>query len=449
MVLTKSDKDELNKAILEYLYANGYKNAYDALVTDAEISNPEDSSSQRNILETKWKSVARLKRQVIALEDQIKRYREENDANAILGGQKEGLPKQPERFKWIGHKHKVTKIAFHPVVDCLASGSEDASIKLWDWESGENDRTLKGHTSKINWIAFNNQGTFLASWSKDLSIKLWNIENFQWVKTLKGHEHNISSVKFMPSGDQIVSSSWDKTIKVWDWSTGFCLKSFEGHDNWVMSMDINADGTRMVSSSKSQEIIYWDLNIKSDKNILTIFEEEHENIIDVVVFAPIKTAKTITKARMQQEQETDEQTGGTNPDEETKQDDAENTGEKEPTPATSALAKRAEELKKARERIAQLKMKKTDKTKIEEEEKKDAQNDDDVVVTWDFVASGSRDKRIKVWNAKRGSWIMNLIGHDGWVNDIVFHPNGKYLISASDDKSLRIWDLEKNGVWIK
>jgi WD40 repeat protein len=31
----------------------------------------------------------------------------------------------------------------------------------------------------------------------------------------------------------------------------------------------------------------------------------------------------------------------------------------------------------------------------------------------------------------------------------VFHPNGKYLISASDDKSLRIWDLEKNGVWIK
>jgi len=41
---------------------------------------------------------------------------------------------------------------------------------------------------------------------------------------------------------------------------------------------------------------------------------------------------------------------------------------------------------------------------------------------------------------------MNCIGHDGWVNDLVFHPNGKYLLSASDDKSVRIWDLEKNGV---
>lgn len=44
---------------------------------------------------------------------------------------------------------------------------------------------------------------------------------------------------------------------------------------------------------------------------------------------------------------------------------------------------------------------------------------------------------------------MNLIGHDGWVNAIIFHPNGKYLLSASDDKSVRIWDMEKNGVCIK
>jgi platelet-activating factor acetylhydrolase IB subunit alpha len=41
---------------------------------------------------------------------------------------------------------------------------------------------------------------------------------------------------------------------------------------------------------------------------------------------------------------------------------------------------------------------------------------------------------------------MTFIGHDGWVNDLVFHPNGKYLLSASDDKSVRIWDLEKSGV---
>ena len=33
-------------------------------------------------------------------------------------------------------------------------------------------------------------------------------------------------------------------------------------------------------------------------------------------------------------------------------------------------------------------------------------------------------------------------GHDNWVREVIFHPNGKNLISVSDDKSIRIWDLK-------
>ena len=32
-------------------------------------------------------------------------------------------------------------------------------------------------------------------------------------------------------------------------------------------------------------------------------------------------------------------------------------------------------------------------------------------------------------------------GHDNWVRGIVFHPGGKFLLSASDDKTLRTWDI--------
>jgi len=34
------------------------------------------------------------------------------------------------------------------------------------------------------------------------------------------------------------------------------------------------------------------------------------------------------------------------------------------------------------------------------------------------------------------------IGHDNWVRGIAFHPSGKYAVSASDDKTLRVWDLK-------
>ena len=59
----------------------------------------------------------------------------------------------------------------------------------------------------------------------------------------------------------------------------------------------------------------------------------------------------------------------------------------------------------------------------------------------DFLASGSRDKSIKLWEAKSGKCILTLVGHDNWISDLVFHTNGKYLISVSDDKTMRVWDL--------
>jgi WD40 repeat protein len=64
------------------------------------------------------------------------------------------------------------------------------------------------------------------------------------------------------------------------------------------------------------------------------------------------------------------------------------------------------------------------------------------------MATGSRDKTIKLWDS-RGACIMTLVGHDNWVNAIVFHPGGKYLLSVSDDKTIRCWDLSQQGKCVR
>ena len=38
--------------------------------------------------------------------------------------------------------------------------------------------------------------------------------------------------------------------------------------------------------------------------------------------------------------------------------------------------------------------------------------------------------------------LFSQIGHDNWVRGILFHPSGKYVISCSDDKSVRTWDIK-------
>jgi platelet-activating factor acetylhydrolase IB subunit alpha len=66
----------------------------------------------------------------------------------------------------------------------------------------------------------------------------------------------------------------------------------------------------------------------------------------------------------------------------------------------------------------------------------------------EFMATGSRDKIIKLWDA-RGICIKTLVGHDNWVSALVFHPGGKYLLSVADDKTLRCWDLTQDGKCVK
>jgi WD40 repeat protein len=58
------------------------------------------------------------------------------------------------------------------------------------------------------------------------------------------------------------------------------------------------------------------------------------------------------------------------------------------------------------------------------------------------IASGSRDKTIKVWDATSGQEVLTLKGHTSSVNSVAFSPDGKRIVSGSDDKTLKVWDAE-------
>jgi WD40 repeat protein len=55
------------------------------------------------------------------------------------------------------------------------------------------------------------------------------------------------------------------------------------------------------------------------------------------------------------------------------------------------------------------------------------------------LASGSRDKTIKIWNPNNGALLDTLIGHTAEVKVLKLLPGG-YLASGSADKTIKTWD---------
>jgi WD40 repeat protein len=60
-----------------------------------------------------------------------------------------------------------------------------------------------------------------------------------------------------------------------------------------------------------------------------------------------------------------------------------------------------------------------------------------------MLASGSADRRIRLWNTDTGKIIYTFDGHQESVTAIEFMPNGKILVSASADRTIRFWDIEQ------
>ncbi|GET38293.1 serine/threonine-protein kinase [Microseira wollei] len=59
-----------------------------------------------------------------------------------------------------------------------------------------------------------------------------------------------------------------------------------------------------------------------------------------------------------------------------------------------------------------------------------------------ILASGSDDKTVRLWNVETGEAIATLFGHTNFVQSVAFSPDGTILASGSDDKMIKLWDLQ-------
>jgi platelet-activating factor acetylhydrolase IB subunit alpha len=102
----------------------------------------EAKTKAKGLLEKKWTSVLRLQKKLMQLEEENKNLKE-NSVSAVKRPTNQALPIAPALHVLKGHRGGISCVKFHPLYPLLASGSEDATIKIWDTETGQFERTLK------------------------------------------------------------------------------------------------------------------------------------------------------------------------------------------------------------------------------------------------------------------------------------------------------------------
>ena len=58
-----------------------------------------------------------------------------------------------------------------------------------------------------------------------------------------------------------------------------------------------------------------------------------------------------------------------------------------------------------------------------------------------WIVTGSSDKTLRVWDSETGQETLTLKGHSNIVISVSFSPDGKRIVSGSDDETAKVWDM--------
>ena len=164
-----------------------------------------------------------------------------------------------------GHPSSVTSVAFSMDGAYVLTvsgkraraGTEEATARLWNTETGEEAQTFVGHTEQCrSSAALSPDATrVLTGW--DHTAKIWDVATGEEIRVFP-HERQVLCVAISPGGTHALIGCGDGTARLWDVETGKVIRTFEGHNQrWVMSVAFSPDGAHILTGGDDGLARLW------------------------------------------------------------------------------------------------------------------------------------------------------------------------------------------------
>lgn len=197
-----------------------------------------------------------------------------------------------------GHAGAITRIAYSPDGNTIATASGDGTMQWWDAHTGEKRKTFIAHTQHS--VKYSPDGkTLLIVIGKEVQLR--DADTDEYLHTLKGNSYDIEHVVFSPEGDIVAISTVVGTLGLWDASTGETLKMLirnvgsENFDPRTNRLPVFSPDGKMIAIIQDKETV-WIWNTNTGEHITTL--TGHEGTLKLPVFSPNgKTIATKTFVR--------------------------------------------------------------------------------------------------------------------------------------------------------
>jgi len=362
-----------------------------------------------------------------------------------------------KEFRGDQERGEVTSAVFSPDGSKILTSSNfgNETVRLWNIK-GNLLKEFQGHKARISApvrpkAVFSPNGRQIFTVGSDGTARLWDIKG-NLLKEFQGHKDRVANAVFSPDGRQILTASLDKTARLWD-TNGNLLTEFQGHENHVQNAIFSPDGRQILTYSRQVRV--WD----TKGNLLAVFGQHgdsHWSSVSIATgFSPdgrqILTSSMDGTAQIWDTKgnllaklrgHKDLVWGVFSPD-----------GRQIITlgwdkiarlwDVSAAIAAESEQIA-VKESLQEGVSKNNAQLAIFRGHNSDVLS---AVFSPDArqILTASQDKKARLWDIK-GNLLIEFQGQEG-VNSAVFSPDGRQTLTLSadaDDNTTRLWDTQGN-----
>ena len=264
------------------------------------------------------------------------------------------------------------------------------------------------------------------------SIQLWNYQTGTIYDRLDEHDGPVRGIDFHPTQPLLVSGGDDYKIKVWNHKSRTCLFTLNGHLDYVRTVFFHHTQPWILSASDDQTIRIWNWQSRQCIAILT----GHNHYVMSALFHPKEDL--IVSASMDQTVRV-----------------WDISGLRKKSSASSGPMSIEEQIARATSSqagVGGLGGAQADLFGNTDAMVKYVLEGHDRGINWasfhptlPLIVSAGDDRQVKLWRmSETKAWEVDTCrGHFNNVSSALFHPRHELIISDGEDKTIRVWDMAK------